>query len=79
MTIDQMVEQADLAAAAIRRLQQPRSPSIAQDLRPRRRRHRRTPIEYRMSPMEFVISGTASAVLGGIFTLAVAQILWGSL
>lgn len=81
MTIDQMILEADHAAARIRaRASLPPLPVVVlppRDLtRPRRRRHRRTPIEYRMSRAELIIAGTALALLIGALTFPLAWILF---
>lgn len=70
MTIDQMIVEATEAADALRLANrfQARAgiPPLPDPLRPRRGRHRADRIA--LSPLEFIIAGTASALLGGIFT-----------
>lgn len=46
--------------------------------RPRRHRHRATPIQYALSQAEFLIMGTACSVLGALAGVFVAQILFGA-
>jgi hypothetical protein len=79
-TIDSLIVRADLAAASLRARAPLATPLEARPdrlERPRRRRHRALPIEYRISRSELIIMGTALGILIGALTFPLAWILFG--